>query len=75
MKTLDEKHRKKLRRGWPELVLGAIVSVSGIAAVWTLARMAIMAGKNGVIFTGAIGIILAIVLAFLDRKVKDVLLK
>jgi len=68
-------NKEKLRKGWIELLLGAIVSLVGIVAVWTLARMAIAAGMNGIIFTGAVGIILGIVLAFLDKKVKDVLLK
>jgi len=67
--------KEKLRRGWIELLLGAIVSLMGIAAVWTLARMAVEAGRNGVIYTTAVGVILAIILAFLDKKVKDVLLK
>lgn len=65
----------KLRKGWPNLLMSAIICGIGIAAVWHLEKTAMQACINGVSLATAIGVILAIVLAFTGVKLKDVFLK
>jgi len=65
----------KLRRGWLDLLATTFICGLGIAAVWSLCQMALTAGINGTRMALAVGVILAIVLAFTGVKIKDVLFK
>ena len=65
----------KLRKGWLHLLVSGFVCSVGIGAVWHLEMTAVKMGINGVALATAVGVILAIVLAFTGVKLRDVLFK
>lgn len=70
---MNEKHRKKLKKGWLELVFSSVVCLAAMAIIWDLEKAALAAGINGARMSLATGAILGIALAITGVKLKDVL--